>query len=363
MLNVVLDARMAFHTGIGRYVRSLASALAARPDVELALLVDPARAEETRAGTGVRETRPYPAPIYSVAEQLRGPGACRAARRGRPGTVFHFPHYNAPWLAPRPSVVTVHDLIQLGDPRYYGRLRSRLARSVLRRAVRNATHVIAVSAATRAALERVVPEARGRVTTIHHGVGAPFRPLDAETVRRFRERHGIGRCLLFVGGTRPHKNRGRVLEAFRLVRERHPDVSLAVVDAAAQASPGVRPLGPLTDDDLAHWYNAAAALVMPSLEEGFGLPALEALACGTPVIVARRPAQREVVGDTGLAVDPLDVAALAAAMTRLLDAGGPAPALRERGLRRARELSWEHAAGRTVEVYREAAALPSRAGR
>ncbi len=143
------------------------------------------------------------------------------------------------------------------------------------------------------------------------------------------------------------------------MRCRRPEVSLVLLGLgrdgpALPRTPGVRAVGHRPDKELALWYAAAEALVAPSLSEGFGLPALEAMACATPVIASRRPAPREVVGDAGLLVEPRDSRDLAQAMELLLTDRELAGRLSGLGLRRAGQFSWERAADTTVEVYREA---------
>ena len=299
------------------------------------------------------ETVVFDAPIYSFREQWSGSRICR--QRAAQASLIHFPHYNAPWLLPRHSVVTVHDLTHFELAPLFARSRVLLARLVLGRAARRAGALIAVSQATRKALEARFPAARGKTTVIHHGVDACFRPLEPDAVAAFRQREGLGRCFVCVTADRPHKNLPRLLGAFAELRRAVPSVELAIVGArpleSGRAAEGVRVVSDLADDELALWYNAADALVLPSLNEGFGLPALEAMAGGTPVIGSDIEALREVVGDAGLLVDPHDEAAWVRALRRLLDHPQELRELSQRSLTRAGGFSWSAAARRTLEVY------------
>jgi glycosyltransferase involved in cell wall biosynthesis len=354
---VTVDARMAFHTGIGRYIRSLYRALLQQsPDLNLSLLVDPLQAKHTQREIGPSEIIPFPAKIYSVKEQLYG--LQLAGARVRHTTLFHFPHYNVPWFLPRHSVVTIHDLTHFQYPQLFGR-RVWLAFRLLQRAIQRAGHIITVSQATRQALETFLPTAKGKTTVIYHGVASHFRPLPAEVVEDFKRATQLQRCLLYIGSAKPHKNLPRLLQAFARVRAQCPHVELVMLgvepSVLLEHPTGIRTYHCVSDEHLVRWYNAAEALILPSLNEGFGLPTLEAMACGTPVIASNVAALPEVVGDAGLLVNPWDVEALAQAIGRLLVDHDLRHDLREKGLKRAQCFSWAKTAEQTLKVYREVA--------
>ena len=351
--NVTVDARMAFHSGIGRYIRGLTAELARlHPRLGLSLMIDPRLGGADWLDAPHVGYVPFDAGIYSLKEQLVGSWVCRA--RGRDRAVFHFPHYNAPWLLPRSSVVTIHDLTHLQFPQFFRAGRRRLARVVLLRVVRRADHLIAVSEATRRALEKLLPAAAGKITVIHHGVDPGFRPLSPAGVEAFRHRRNLGRYLLCVGNAKPHKNLNRLVEAFAKLRRSGAEVELVLVgDPAAPRGDGVRVEGRVEDAELVEWYNAADALVLPSLNEGFGLSALEAMACGTPVLGSEIDALREVAGDAAILVAPRDVDAWSAALQTILDDADRRAELRRRGLIRAERFTWSEAAQRTLAVYEQ----------
>lgn len=357
-MHVTIDARMVLHGGIGRYIRSLSETLLKQsPTLRLSLLIDPATADAMRRTLGSAELIPFPASIYGIKEQLYGLRLYGA--QARRTTLFHVPHYNVPWLLPRNSVVTIHDLTHFQFAPDFGRRRVWLAFRLLQRAVRRAEHLIVVSDATRRALETMFPEARDKTTVVHHGVADDFRPLPAEIRETFRRTQRLGRFLLYVGSTRPHKNLPRLLQAFARVRTQFPQVTLVLL-GIEPSSPldhmdGVRLQGHACEAQLVQWYNAAEALVFPSLNEGFGLPILEAMACGTPVITSNVASLPEVAGDASLLIDPWDTEALAEAIRRLLGDRSLRNVLRDKGLKRAKGFTWASAAEQTLRIYRQVA--------
>ena len=208
-----------------------------------------------------------------------------------------------------------------------------------------------------------------RITVIPVGLGPEFAPTALSPAQRAR--YGLGeRYVLYVGNFLPHKNLPRLLRAWAALPEplrRAHQLVLAGGDRARQPAletdvaalglgGGVAFPGLIDDADLPAVYAGATAFVLPSLEEGFGLPALEAMACGTPVMVSRRGALPEVVGDAGLLVDAEDEAALTAALARMLGAPGERAQFATRGLARAREFAVERTAGRVVDLLQATSA-------
>ena len=355
-MHIIVDARMAFHTGIGRYIRSLCRALLSQPsEHKLSLLLDPLITRQARQEIGPTQVIPFPAKIYSLREQLQSLRLYRA--HAKQASLFHCPHYNVPWFLPRNSVVTVHDLTHFQFPEHFGRHRAALAFRLLRRAVQRAGHLIAVSQATQQALTALVPAAEGKTTVIHHGVAEQFSPLPAAAIETFKRSHNLGPFFLYVGSARPHKNMRRVLQAFRQVKARLAQMELVLIgvelSALSGALEGVHTFPNVPEAELVRWYNAAEGLVFPSLNEGFGLPALEAMACGTPVIGSNIAALIEVTGNAGLLVNPWDVEALARAMQQLASDVDLQADLRVKGLNRARSFSWATAAQQTSQIYHD----------
>lgn len=292
----------------------------------------------------------------------------RAASRERVD-VMHT-QYTAPLGYTGPLVVTVHDLGFLHVPESFPRGLRAALRALVPRSIARAAQVITDSEfAARDIVMRygVRPE---KIAVIPLGADARFRPVDqAETVdvlARYDLRPGF---LFSLGRLNRRKNLERLLQAYgRLRANGLTDVPLVIggkpdygvddvlrrADLSAAGS-SVRFAGLIPDRDLPAFYCGAACFVYPSLFEGFGLPLLEAMACGTSVVASNRAALPELVGDAGLLVDPESVNDLVAALGRVLGDCGLAHELGQRGLERSRQFSWEKTARRTLEVYREAA--------
>ncbi len=369
-MRIGIDARKLHDFGIGTYVRNLLRHLA-RQDAETEFVVvcrpqdSPFVAE---LGPNFRAL-PETAPPYSVREQLQVPLRLRRERLD----VFHAPHYVLPPLTSCRSVVTIHDCIHLMFPQYLpGRGAYWYARTMLRAAVRRADRVLTVSEASKRDILRFFPVPAGKVEVVPNGIDERFycEPSPDE-VARVRERYLLhGPFLLYTGNIKPHKNLERLIEAFARVRGRGlDDLRLLIIGNEVSRYPSlrrtvhrhklhtyVRFLGFVPDQMLAILYRLARVFVFPSLYEGFGLPPLEAMASGTPVVTSNVSSLPEVVGDAALLVDPYDVEALADAIFRVLTDEALRAELVARGRARARQFSWERSVSRIRAVYREVAA-------
>lgn len=356
-------------TGVGRYAANLVTSLAEclPPQTLTAFLTRDA----PRSWTGrVHEVRaPFATPneyMRAIWEQSVVPW--QVARLGL--DVYHSPNYILPLGLPCPAVVTIHDLSYL--QRSVHRLRSHLYLSVMTGlALRRAAAVVAVSEYTRRAIEARYPRVAGRIAVISEGVDPALRPPSAARLATFRQATGLSEpYLLFVGTREPRKNLVRLVTAFEMVIGRTglphqlvfvgPDGwktdALAVALARSPLADRIRIVGHVPDEALACWYAGAALFVYPSLEEGFGLPPLEAMACGAPVVTSNTSALPEVVGAAALTIEPTDVAGLALAIERVLTEAGTADRLREAGLRRAQCFSWEAVARAYQRLYERVAA-------
>ncbi|HYB42107.1 MAG TPA: glycosyltransferase family 1 protein [Candidatus Methylomirabilis sp.] len=289
------------------------------------------------------------------------------------GAVDLFHSVNAAVLPQRLGlrVVTVHDLTCLRFPGFHPWVRRTLFQLGIRRAVRQADAIIVPSAATRHDLVARFPAAGGRVHVVAYASGEEFAPMRAADAAEVIARYGLSHrgYFLFVGNIEPRKNLRALVEAYNRMRaggRSAPALAIAggsgwknrAIHRAVATSPfasDIRLLGRVPDSALPPLVNGALAFVYPSLSEGFGLPPLEAMACGTPVITSNRSSLPEVVGDAALLVDPDDRAGLADAMALLMTDGGLRDELRERGLARAGCFSWDKTARMTVEVYESAA--------
>ena len=357
MLHVVFDARSVadHYPGIGRYGSGLTHALAQRADVRLTLLVDPAAANTFHSLPDV-ECVAAPYRLSGLGQQWAVPAL---VRRLAPD-VYHSPYYLMPYRMSCPVVVTFYDLIPLlvaGTHSLYFRL---LYRVTHRLAAAAARRMIAISQVTAADLIRCLGFPAEKITTIMLGVDSDFRPSAAKGIAALHRRHTLpDGYALFVGTNKPHKNLARLIEAWA---QAEPSETLVVagredprypgaMDLATKFGVRVLVLGGVSADDLPVLYAAARFFVFPSLYEGFGLPVLEAMASGTPVVCSNTASLPEVAGDAALLVDPCDVSALAGAVSRLSADAALRADLRERGLARAIKYTWERTAAETVAVY------------
>jgi glycosyltransferase involved in cell wall biosynthesis len=284
-----------------------------------------------------------------------------------PPDLLFVPAHALPLLPSRRSVITIHDLGFLHHPEAHTRAQNLYYRLFTRLSARRATHIIAISEATKRDLQHFYNTSAAKITVIYHGVDRRFRPISDQTILEdTQRRYGIAApYLLFVSTVQPRKNVSRLIEAFAqaraIVGKRMPSLVLAgkrgwlteqIERRASElgVEQQVRFIGYVPDSDLPALHSAAMAYVAPSLYEGFGMTVLEAQACGTPVLASNVSSLPEVVGDAGLLVDPYDVGAIRDALLRLVEDDRLRAELRERGLRHAASWTWERTARQTLLV-------------
>lgn len=293
-----------------------------------------------------------------------------AITRARRLDLLHYPNQLGGAFLDRriPRVMTLHDLTPLSHPQHHPRATVLGYRWLLGRAAARAARVIVDSNAVATELLRTLPSVQGRVATIPLGVATTFRPTACRT--ETLARLGVPeRFLLAVGVLEPRKNHVAAVRALGLLHDAGEQVGLVIagrsgwgwtdpVSAAGleRLRPWVRILRDLPQADLVELYGGAAALVYPSLGEGFGLPVLEAMACGCPVVTSDLSALPEVGGDAALYAPPTEPARIAGQLLALLRTPGLRGRLVERGLARARSYSWRETAAQTLAAYREVAA-------
>jgi glycosyltransferase involved in cell wall biosynthesis len=323
-------------TGVQRYLLSL---LPHMPSVLNAV-------KPTRALQGIKG---------HVWEQLYLPTLLRQRLLWSPG--------NTGPLTVSRQVLTVHDAASLDHPEWFERKFALWYNALLPRLVRKVRAIITVSNFSKERIVQLTDVRPEAVHVISNGVEPRFRPADPETVEEVKARFDLrSPYLLFVGSLEPRKNLKLLIEAWQLGR--FEGATLAVVGASGhlfrrlQFDPvpqGVRLLGRVEDDILPVLYSGAAGFVYPSVYEGFGLPPLEAMACGCPVAVSDIPAHREVCGETAMYFDPFNPEELSSTLDSLLRLDKPArTSYLERGLRHAATYDWEHAASQTWQVLEDA---------
>jgi glycosyltransferase involved in cell wall biosynthesis len=278
--------------------------------------------------------------------------------------------YLVPPVAPCPTVVTIHDVSFLRHPEWFPPRALRVMRRLIPLSARRATRIVTGSQHAAGEIAELCRVPRAEVVVIPYAAGPGFTPGDrAAARRRVAKAFGLDSpYVLAVGLIQPRKNLPRLLEAFSQVTADHGDLKLAIAGrpgpqaeevrrrvGALGLTERVRTCGEVADADLPDLYRAAEMLVYPSLYEGFGLPALEAMACGTPVVASNATSLPEVVGEAGVLVDPLSVEAMAEAMRRVLGDADLAARLAEAGVARAREFSWRRCAEAHLALFQELA--------
>jgi len=311
----------------------------------------------------VRETWPH-TPFVRIPVTL-----VRELRR-RPVDLLHV-QYTAPPFMPCPVVATIHDLSFEHLPATFKRRSWVQLRLTVRRTAREAAHLIVPSEYTRRDICETYGIAPARVSVVPLAAAACYAPVtDAKEIERVRNIYGIsGDYILAVGSIQPRKNLARLIEAYADLRRQRPhdklprlvlvgkrawlyEETLRAVAACGIAAQTIF-TGYVPESDLPALYTGALCFVYPSYFEGFGLPPLEAMSCGTPVITGDRTSLPEVVGDAGLLVNPFDTQALAQALARLIDDESLRATLGDRGLRRAAQFNWRDNARQTLAVYEQ----------
>ncbi len=363
-LKVVLDGRKLTDFGIGTYVRALLRGLDTRSDVNLTVLTRSGHEERVAALAPGARIITTSARGYGIGEHVQLPAALWRERVD----LVHFPHYVAPRLVPKPSVVTIHDLIQLFYPPENRPHLSRLyLRLMISSSLRRARRVITVSRSSRRDLVNLFSADRQRITVIANGVDPILaqRP-EKEVLEKLKAHHGLrSPLILVVANDKPHKNLDLVLRAYHLaVRERRIPGQLVFLGGADSKSRlkeraerlglgnRVRLLGRVRRDDLHALYHVAAVLLHVSLYEGFGLPVLEAMCAGLPVVTSNLGAMSELGEGAARLVNPLEVDEVAEALERVLVDDPLRRRMIDAGRKKADSMSWDRTVEETVAVYR-----------
>jgi len=369
-VRIGIDARIVAYRrgGIASYTRQLLPALASLdPQTDYRILYNRRERGRNEAGPNFRRAITWTPPHHRLERWTLGIEIARLQL-----DLLHSPDFIPPALGVRRSVITVHDLNFIYYPQFLTAESRRYYKEQIAWAVERADHILADSEATRADLVRLLEVPPEKVTTAYLAADPAFRPLPASQVGPVLARYDLPHdYLLFVGTLEPRKNLPGLLSAYRILLDRgETQAPLVMVGGRGwlyeETFTRVEKLGladqvcflhNAPDADLPAIYNGAALLATPSFYEGFGLPALEAMACGTPVVVSNRGSLPEVVGDAGIQVNPDEPESIAEGLAAVLGNPDLRDRLREDGLAQAARFTWQETARKTLEVYHKVLGL------
>jgi len=364
-MRIGIDARLVYYNraGIGQYILRLVEALAEiHPAQDQFVLLQSRKDNSSIIHSNGFSRKSVWTPSHNRFEQ---PALSFEISRLKLD-LLHSPDFIPPFRRNYKSIITIHDLAFLLYPhfltkesaRYYGQIDQ---------AWRKTDHIIAVSEATKQDSIKLLGVPEKKITVIHEAANPMYRPVpNDEAYQRVKDKYKLSRnFILFVSTIEPRKNLPTLLQAYRQLRDQYNREELLVLAGAKgwlweevyetvenlNLQDHVIFLGRVPSVDLVYLYNAAGLLVHPSFYEGFGLTPLEAMTCGTPVIVSNTAALPEVVGDAGLMINPHDIEGLTVAMWRVLTEEDLRQELSAKGLKRAAHFSWLKAAEKTLEVY------------
>ncbi len=360
MKRVVIDARC-LRTGIGTYTLNLVRGLKSFGDFHLRALT--LEAHKDTLHPFCDEVDVVNAPIYSFREQVE------IARAAHPCDLLHVPHYNAPLLHRGTMLVSIHDLTHILDDSFRSTWKSRIyAQPMLRMVASNADHIFTVSEYSKRQIVEHLGVRADKVTVVYNGVSPQFFPESREDARQsVGQRYGFdGPYLLYVGNLKPHKNVAGLLRAFARARGQSKiEHKLLVVGNDVAGRPQMMTLAKelglngsavfvpsVAIESLPAIYSGADLTILPSFEEGFGLPIVESMACGTPVACSSAASMPEVGGAAAAYFDPSNVESIADVIEQVLSSRERMQEMRQLGIEQAARFTWESCARKHYEVYR-----------
>jgi glycosyltransferase involved in cell wall biosynthesis len=364
-MRIGIDARLVFYNraGIGQYIIRLIEALSSlEPKDDTFVLLQSRKDKSSIINSNGFERKSLWTPSHNRFEQP----ALSFEISSLGLNLLHSPDFIPPFRRKCKSVITIHDLAFLLYPhfltkesaRYYGQIDH---------AWRNTDHIIAVSEATKQDSINLLGVPEKKITVIHEAANPIYRPVPKDKARQVaKEKYRLDKnFILFVNTIEPRKNLPGLLQAYRRLRDEYKRDEILVLSGSKgwlweevyekveklNLEKHVAFLGRVPSEDLVYLHNAASLFVYPSFYEGFGLTPLEAMNCGTPVIVSNTSALPEVVGDAALMIDPHDIDGLTVAMWRALTEEELRQDLIQKGFKRAQKFSWQETAKKTLEVY------------
>jgi glycosyltransferase involved in cell wall biosynthesis len=366
MARIGLDARLTYYRrgGITEYIEALLRELPL-VDAENEYIVLQSRKDPRNlaSGRGQRKVACWTPAHHRLERMALGIEAFPLRL-----DLLHSPDFIPPY-GPQRSIITIHDLTFLHYPEFLTPESRRYYNDQIEDAVRRANHIMTDSEATRRDVIAMLRVPEDKVTTVLLGVSERFNPVVESTLGDFLAQNRLPRgYILFVGTLEPRKNLKGLILAYQQLLADHTDLPPLMIAGQRgwlneelhdrMEEPGladhIRWLEDIAPGDLPSLYSGAAVLCLPSFYEGFGFPPLEAMACGTPVVVANRASLPEVVGDAGLLIDPDRAESIADALRQILMDSALASALRERGLQQARRFQWSKTARQTLSLYHRA---------
>lgn len=367
-MKIFIDARMIYKSGIGRYMREILKNIATlEKDTIFYLAGNSNEIKKFVSSNEVFKERnhiiDYDVPIYSLKEPLSGSILNYKYRKSI--DVFFSPHYNAPFYLPENSVITIHDLIHFKFPQYFGSLKVKFAKIVLGNGVKKAKSIIVDSNSTARDLKSMFPDSGNKIEVVHVGVSKSFSVLDNRKVADFKRKNKLNNYILYVGNKKPHKNLQGLAEAYIDVKKTFKDLKLVIIGKKFKDLDirdmfkneadltDVIELENIPDNEIVYYYNGASAFVFPSFYEGFGLPPLEAMACGCPVIVSDTSSLPEICGDGAYYVNPESINSIAKGIYDVLSDENLQKSLISKGLKRTNLFNWEKAAKKTINIFKE----------
>jgi glycosyltransferase involved in cell wall biosynthesis len=354
-MRIGFDARMITHPGIGTYIRNLLSAMTQQlKSEELVLFGEADNLFEYKNATIIE----HKVGIYSFKELFSNPF------KGHDLDLVHVPHFNAPLAKINNLVITIHDLIYLKFNESSSFAKKAAGRLVISRAVKNARKIIAVSENTRRDIEQYFPNSKGKIEVIYEDSDPVFlKNINSNKIQEIKKKYNLpDKIILFVGTLKKHKNIERLVDAYLSMKNRGIEHLLVVVGRYRPQEPeilkkinssGAVYLGEVPLDDLIAIYNFATVLVIPSLYEGFGLPALEAMTCGLPVVSSCLASLPEVIGEAGVLFNPYDVSDMTNKIISVLVDEKFRQGLINKGRQRLEKFSWQKTAQETLRIYKE----------
>ena len=347
-------------SGTGRYINELAKALLTNTNDHEFLFIWP---DNLAAPTADCEAQLIRKPTAALSQLYYDHIGIDRIARDVNATIVHYPTGIGPRFSKNPFILTVHDMCFFRHPQWFSRNRSLYYHYVMAAGIRAAAHILADSQATAKDIMELMNIPESRIDVVPLGVDEHFRPASEEQKRALRETYHLPeQFFLFVGTLEPRKNLACLLQAWRRVREQAPP--MVITGRRGWGDSGVAGhetdrnlilLGHIPQEHLPALYSAATAFVWPSLMEGFGLPPLEAMACGAPVLTSNTSSLPEVAGDAAILVDPLSVDAIADAMRALARNAELREELRKKGLQRASYFRWRTTAEKTIKTYEKVA--------